>query len=193
MAGGSQPQRAPKKICTRKTQRRNSPESLLRWLHLQRIIEAIEIIEESNRGQQLHHFTFIKVLAHFIPELIVHGVSIAGNALRQAQCYFFFFREITALLKICQAVDLVVCPAVPSCQDGMRGQSIFAAVDLRGAHDQELFQLCRHGAGVHHGLKVRHHRPHNFRTMRRGAEHVGNVAARLHKVVVDFGDLWSSF
>src|ERR1700761_4658747 len=114
MAGGSQPQRAPKKICTRKTQCRNSPESLLRWLHLQRIIEAIEIIEESNRGKKLHHFTFIKVLANLIPELISHGVSIAGNAPRQAQCYFFFFREITALLKICQAVDLVVCPAVPS-------------------------------------------------------------------------------
>ena len=52
-------------------------------------------------------------------ELVIHGVRVTGNAFGQPKRGFFFFREIRALLEICQIVDLFVCPAVPSCQDGM--------------------------------------------------------------------------
>ena len=57
--------------------------SLLRGFHLQRVIESVEIVKQPDCRQQLHDFTFIKVLAKFIPELIVHGMGIAGNALSQ--------------------------------------------------------------------------------------------------------------
>ena len=82
---------------------------------------------------------------------------------------------------------------MPSCQDGVGRQSIFAAVDLRSADYQQFFQLCGNRAGFHDGLKVRDHRTHNFWPVRDGAKHVGNVAARLHERVVNFRYFRGSF
>ena len=166
---------------------------LLCGFHLQRIIEAIEIVKQPNCCQQLYDFAFIKVLAKFIPELVVYGVGVAGNALSQPQSDFFFRGKICALFEVSQAVDLIVCPAMPPCQDGVGGQSIFAAVDLRGADNQQFFEFRRNRAGFHHGLEVRHHGAHDFRPMCDRAEHVGNVSARLHEVVVNFTDFGRGF
>jgi len=77
-----------------------SPTPLLRGLHLQCVIESIEIIEESDSRQKLYDFTFIKILAQLIPKLIINSVGIAGHALSQAQCDFLFFREVSALFEI---------------------------------------------------------------------------------------------
>jgi len=165
-------------------------EALFRGFHLQSIIEAIEIVKQPDGGQQFYDFAFIKVFAHFIPQLIVYGMGIARDALGQPQRGFFFCRKICALFEVSQAVDLIVCPAMPPCQDGVGGQSIFAAVDLRGADNQQLFQLRGDRAGFHYGLKMRHHRPHNLRSMSDRAEHIGNVAARLHERIVNFCDFW---
>ena len=103
--------------------RRNSgkedAQRLLGWLHLQCIIEAIEIVKQANRGQQFNHLSFIKMLAEFIPKLIVHSVGIARHALRQPQRSFFFGGKVRALFKVGKIVDLIVCPAMPSCQDGV--------------------------------------------------------------------------
>ncbi len=60
------------------------PIKLLCRLHLQRVIEAIEIIKQPDSGKQLHNFAFVKMLAQFIPKLVVNGMSVAGNALRQS-------------------------------------------------------------------------------------------------------------
>ena len=46
--------------------------------------------------------------------------------------------------------------AQPPCQGGMRGESIFATVDLRDTHREQLFQQDRH-------LAVSHHRAHVLR------------------------------
>jgi hypothetical protein len=92
---------------------------LFRRLHRQRIIKAIEIIEQPDCGQQLDNLAFVKVLAQFIKELVIDGVRVAGHALGHPQRGFFFFREVGAFFKVGQIVDLVIRPAVPSCQDGV--------------------------------------------------------------------------
>jgi hypothetical protein len=68
-------------------------------------------------------------------------MSIAGDALRQAESDLLFFGEIAALLEVGQIFNLLVAPAVPSRLDGMRGQSILAPVDLAGADKQQFLQL----------------------------------------------------
>ena len=100
--------------------------------HLQGVIEAIEVIEEADSRQQFNNLAFIKILLQFGPELVINVVGILGHALGQTQRSLLLAREITAILKIVQVVDLVVCPSEPPCQDGVGGQSIFALVDLRG-------------------------------------------------------------
>ena len=89
------------------------------WLHRERIIKAIEIVKQANRGQQLNDLAFIKVLAQLAKELVVDGVGVAGHAFGQAQRGFFSFSEICALFEVGQVVDLFIGPAVPSCQDGV--------------------------------------------------------------------------
>jgi hypothetical protein len=45
-------------------------------------------------------------------------MRVASDVFRQPQ-RGFFFREIGALLEVGQIVELIVGPAVPSCQDGV--------------------------------------------------------------------------
>ena len=89
------------------------------WLHLQRIIKSIEIVKQSNRRQQFDNLAFVKVLAQLAKELVIDSVGVMGYTFRQPQRGFFFIREICAIFKVGQIVDLFVCPAVPSCQDGV--------------------------------------------------------------------------
>jgi hypothetical protein len=127
--------------------------------------------------------------AQFRPQLIIHAVSVLRDVLRQPQGGFFFLSEIAAVLEIAQVFDLLVCPAVPSRQDGVRSQSILTSVDLRGSHDQQLFELRRYSPRFHNGAKMRDHGAHDLRPVGHRAEHVRNVAARLHEIVEDFRDL----
>ena len=94
-------------------------ECLLRRLHLQCVIKSIEIIKQPDRREQLDNFAFIKMLAQLAPELVVNGMRVFGDAFRQPQGGFIFVREIRALFEGSQIVDLIVSPAVPSCQDGV--------------------------------------------------------------------------
>jgi hypothetical protein len=89
------------------------------WLHLQRIIKSIEIIKQANRSQQLNDLAFVEVLAQLGKELVIDSVGVAGHTFGQPQRGFFFFREVRTFFEISQIVDLFVCPAVPSCQDGV--------------------------------------------------------------------------
>ena len=92
---------------------------LLRRLHGQRIVKTIELIKQPNRSQQLNNLAFIKVLAQLSKKRVIHGMRIAGHAFCQTQRGFFFIREIRPLFEVGQVVDLLVRPAVPSCQDGV--------------------------------------------------------------------------
>src|SRR5689334_19614653 len=71
---------------------------LLRGLHLQRVIEPVEIVEQPDGCQQLNDLAFIKMPAQLAPELVVDRVSVAGDALRQAEGSLLLLREIGALL-----------------------------------------------------------------------------------------------
>jgi hypothetical protein len=167
-------------------------DELLCWLHLQRVIEAVEIVEEADRGQKLDDLAFIKVLPQLIPELFIDGVSIARDTFSQTQRGFLFFAEVGELLEIGEIIDLLVCPAVPSCQDGVRGQSIFAAIHLRDAHDHQFFQFDWDRTCLHDGAKMRDHGAHDLRPVRHSAEHIGNVSAGLHEVIKDLCDFGRS-
>ena len=87
-------------------------------------------MEESDGSQQFHHFAFIKMTAQFSPERVINIVSVSGHALSQAQRGLLAVGEIRAALKMMQVIDLVFRPAQPSCQDGVRRQSILTAIDL---------------------------------------------------------------
>src|SRR5215467_13887356 len=70
----------------------------------------------------------------------------------------------------------------------MRRQSILAAVDLAGADDEQLFQLGRDCPGLHDCAQVGDHGAQNLRAVSYRAEHVRNVAAYFHEMVVDLPD-----
>src|SRR5215471_18708866 len=70
----------------------------------------------------------------------------------------------------------------------MRRQSILAAVDLAGTNDEQLFQLGRDRPGLHDRAQVGDHGTEDLRAVSYRAEHVGNVAADFHEMVVDLPD-----
>ncbi len=159
---------------------------LFRGLHLQRVIEQVEIIEESNGGDEFYHRRFIVLLAQFSEKSVIQRVLVAREAIGHAESDLLLRGKVTAPVSVFEIVDLFVSPAIPSCQDGVRSQSIFAAVDLRYADKQQLFQLGGQRAVGANDSEVVDHGPEYFRTMGHRTEHVGNVAALLHEAVVDF-------
>ena len=92
-------------------------------------------MKEPDGGQQFSQFAFIKMTAQLGPEQVINAVGIGSHTLRQAQPGFFAVGEIRAAFKMMQVIDLIFRPPQPSCQDGMRSQSILATVDLRSADD----------------------------------------------------------
>ena len=98
-------------------------------------------MKEPDGGQQFYQFAFIKMTAQLGPQHVINAVGIGSHTLRQAQPGFFAVAEIRAAFKMMQVVDLIFRPAQPSCQDGMRSQSILAAIDLRGAEDRKSTRL----------------------------------------------------
>jgi hypothetical protein len=87
-------------------------------------------------------------------------------------------------------IDLVIAPAQPSCQDGMRGQSILAVVDLRSAHNDQFLQLGGNSSSLHDGAEMRNHRAHDLWAMSHGAKHVRHIAAHLLVMVKDLSGLF---
>jgi len=161
--------------------------ALLCRLHVQRVVEAIEIVEQPNRGQQLDDFAFVEMPAKLAPERVVHAIGIERGPFCQFKRSLLGVGEIGAVAEVRQVVDLLLAPAVPPCQGGVGGQSIFAAVELRGANNCQLLQLRGHRSRVHDRAEVRNHRPKDLRAMGYGAKHVGDVAALCEIGVVDFG------
>jgi hypothetical protein len=125
------------------------------------------------------------VAAQLGPEGIVDLVGIASGPFSEFKSSFFRIGEIGTVAKFSKFFELLVAPSVPPCQGGVGRQSIFAAVDLRGADDYQFLQLGGNGASVHHCTEMRDHGPEDLRPMRYGAEHVGDVAAFLEIGVVD--------
>jgi hypothetical protein len=106
-------------IAGRRTVLLSTSADLLRRLHSQSVVEAIEIIEQADGAHQFHNFAFIVKTANVSPQLVVDAMGIAGNALGQAQRDLLFFREIGSVFEIGQVLDLLVAVAVPSRLDGV--------------------------------------------------------------------------
>src|SRR5271165_4137484 len=158
--------------------------NLLCWLHAKRVVKAIEVVEEPDRGEQLDDLAFVVKLAQLAPKFVVDS-GVAGHSLRKFERSFFSVAEVGAVAEIREVVELLLAPAMPPCQGGMRGKSILAVIELRGANDRQLLQLRGYSACVHDRAKVRDHRAQNLRPMRGRAEHVGHIAALLKVDVVD--------
>src|SRR5215472_3690987 len=103
-------------------------------------------------------------------------MRITGNAIRQFKSSFFGISKIGAAAKISQVLDLVVRPAVPPCQGGVRSQSIFAAVDLRSTNDDQLLELGGNRTGIHYRTEVANHAAEDLGPVCHSAEHVRHVA-----------------
>src|SRR5580698_4734391 len=105
---------------------------------MQRVIEAIEVVKQPNRRQQFDDLAFVVILAQLVPEGVVHAVGIEGGAFSQLQRGFLGVSKIGAVAEVCQIVNLILAPAVPPCQGGVGGQSIFAAIELRRTYDDQF-------------------------------------------------------
>jgi hypothetical protein len=123
----------------------------------------------------------------FLPLLIIKSLRVNGHLFGQPQGSFFGGRKVATVFKISEIRDLVIAPAVPSCQDGVGSQSILATIDLRGAHNDQFLELGGDRAGIHYGTKMRDHGAQDFRAVSHGAEHVGNVTAFFLIGIEDFG------
>src|SRR5438477_10272116 len=62
---------------------------LFRRFHAQGVVEAVEIVEQTDGGGQFDDLSFIEMGAQLGPQGVVHTVGIAGHAFGQAQGGFF--------------------------------------------------------------------------------------------------------
>jgi len=134
--------------------------------------------------EQLDDLAFVVKLAQLAPKFVVDS-GVARHSLRKFERSFFSVAEVGAVAEIRQVVELLLAPAMPPCQGGVRGKSILAVIELRGANDRQLLQLRGYSACVHDRAKVRDHGAQDLRPVRGRAEHVGHIAALLKVDVVD--------
>ena len=148
----------------------------LRRFHLERIIEAIEVIKQADRGSELNDFTLSEMAPQLREKLILDVVGIHGEPFGKTQCGLFGGGKIATLLEFCEVLDLILRPAQPFCQKGVRCQSILTVVELGSPYDQEFLELGGNRASVHDGAQVCNHGAEDFRPVGGRAEHVGHVA-----------------
>jgi len=77
-------------------------------LHLQRIVEAIEIIEKPNRTKKLDDLAFGIETPEFGELFLGHRVRVAGYRLSQPQSCLFSGRKVLAIRPLSQICKLVV-------------------------------------------------------------------------------------
>ena len=63
--------------------------SYFRRLHVQRVVEAVEVVEQSDRRQQFDDLAFVVVLAQLLPELVVDAIGIERRTLGQFEWRLF--------------------------------------------------------------------------------------------------------
>ena len=115
--------------------------SSLGGFHFERIVEAVEIVEQPDGGGQFDDFALIEMLAQFGPEFVVHCRGVEGFAFGEFEGGFFARVEIGAGAEVCEVGELLFAPAVAAGELGVGGESILAAVDLRGADDDQFLEL----------------------------------------------------
>jgi hypothetical protein len=154
-------------------------------LHLQRVVEAVEVVEEADGAEQFDDLAFGVEAAQLGKLLVADGVGVAGDGFGQAQGGFFGGGEVVALRPVGEVGELVVGPAQVAGQDGVAGQAVGRLVHLAGADDDQLLELGGNRAGIEHGAEVGLHGGEDLRPVRHDAEHVGHVAALGKGLVVE--------
>ena len=98
-------------------------------LHLERIVEAVEVVEQSDGGGKLDDFAFVEVLAKTGPEFVVDAVGVEGFALGQFQGGFFTRVEIGAGAEVGEVCNLLLAPAIAASELGVRGEAVVAVIE----------------------------------------------------------------
>src|SRR5258705_6663762 len=73
-----------------------------RHVHPQRVVEAIEVVEEADDGRQLDDLPFVPVRAQLRPHLFIHAMCIRRHALRQRER-----RALGGGKQLCVLVDMI--------------------------------------------------------------------------------------
>ena len=67
---------------------------------MQCVVEAIEVVEQSDRCQQFNDLALVIILAELVPERVIDCVGIASRAFSQFNGSFFSVGEIGAIAEI---------------------------------------------------------------------------------------------
>src|SRR3984885_9249373 len=110
-------------------------------LHLERVVESVEVIEETDGAEEFDDFA-LGVEAAQVGELFASdGVGVARDGFGEAEGSFFGGSEIGAARPIGEVSELIVGPAKVAGENGMARQAVRCFVHLAGADDDELFEL----------------------------------------------------
>ena len=96
-------------------------------LHLQRIVEAVEIVEEADGAEQFDDLALGIEAAQLGELLVADGVGVARDGLGEAQRGLFGRGEVVALGPVGQVSELVVGPAQIAGENGVAGQAVWAS------------------------------------------------------------------
>ena len=163
------------------------------WLHLEGVVEAVEVVEEADGAEQLDDFAFGVEAAQLGELLVGDGVGVAGDGFGETQGSLFGRGEVIALGPIGKVRKLVVGPAEDSGEDGVAGEAIGGFVHLAGADDDQLFEFGGDGAGIEDRGEMCLHGGEDFGTVGHDAKHVGHVAAQGKCLVVQGGQFGGYF
>lgn len=162
-------------------------------LHLERVIEPVEVVEEADGGHELDDFAFGVEAAE--ADKVVVGVveGVEGHALGEVEGDLFGFAEEGAIAEGFEGFDLIGGGAEAERDGGVAGEAIRSSIELRGTDDDELFEARGEGAGVKDGVHVRGGGAKDFWAVGEGAEKVGDVAAVAQEGVVDTAEFGGDF
>lgn len=158
---------------------------LARGFHLKGVVNAVEVIENTSDGRDLNDLSLVKIIPKLPEKLVTEMVRIRGELLGKLKRHPLPRAEHREI-PFSKRRQLRFRGSEPPCQGGVRVQSIFAAVDVGNADGDHFLQLFLDRSGIHHHPEMVRHRLHDFRPMRHGAEHIGNVPALFEEMVENF-------
>jgi len=162
-------------------------------LHFERVVEAVEVVEEADGAEQLDDLALGVEAAQLGKLLVGYGVSIARDGFGEAQRSLFGRGEVVAAGPVGEVRELIVGPAEVAGEDGVAGQAIGRLIDLAGTNDDQLLQPGGNRAGIQDGGKMRLHGGKDIGPVGHYSKHVGHVAAQGKGLVIEGGDIGRHF
>ncbi|MBW3672371.1 MAG: hypothetical protein KY432_11955 [Acidobacteria bacterium] len=87
-------------------------------MHLQCVVDAVEVIEETGRGRDLDDLSFIVMLPQSIEQCVVDQMCIERKLLCESECCSLLFVERT-VFKVQQTIQLLFRSSEPRNLRGM--------------------------------------------------------------------------